>query len=207
MRSATQRVVHQLRTEILSFQLQPGEPLGEDELARRLEVSRTPIREALSWLEQEGLIRRIPKRGAIVADVSTASVLEAYEIRQRLESLAAHKAVENITDEQIREIRGTAATMHPRPQSISEVLDNDKLDRHIHAIVLQAAGSQLLSEIVDATRQRTHRLMFVVPPGRYRTSIDEHDALADALAARDADAAERAMQTHLSLAAKRLNPM
>jgi DNA-binding GntR family transcriptional regulator len=205
--TATQRVLTDLRASILSFELKPGEPLGEDELARRLEVSRTPVREALSLLQQEGLVRRIRNRGAMVADVSLQAVLEAYEVRQHLESAAARKACAHVTDDDVAEIRSTIARMHPQPANIEEKLENEALDRGVHNVVLRVAGNTLLKDVVEQTRRRTQRVMFVLPQGRYGTSIAEHQAIADALQARDADAAEEAMRRHLQTASERLYPL
>jgi DNA-binding GntR family transcriptional regulator len=205
--TATQRALTDLRAAILTFDLKPGEPLGEDELARRLEVSRTPIREALSLLEQEGLVRRIRNRGAMVADVSLQAVLEAYEVRQHLESAAARTACAHVTDQDSAVIRSTVARMHPQPASISEKLENEEDDRRIHNVVLLVAGNALLQDVVEQSRRRTQRVMFVLPQGRYSTSIAEHEAIADALEARDADAAEVAMRRHLQRAAERLSPL
>lgn len=164
--TATQRVLSELRAAILSFELKPGEPLGEDELARRLDVSRTPVREALSLLQQEGLVRRIRNRGAMVADVSLQSVLEAYEVRKHLESAAARMACAHVTDADVAEIRSTLERMHSQPASITEKLENEDRDRWIHNVVLRAAGNGLLQEMVEQTRRRTQRVMFVLPQGR-----------------------------------------
>lgn len=203
--SVTDLACERLRSDILGFALAPGAPLIEEELAKRLQLSRTPIREALRLLEREGLVQRVRNRGATVADVSLAAVLEAYEIREHLEAAAARKAAANVLPDQIAEIRTASERLHPRPESTAQLLANEELDRRIHSIVLIAGGNRLLRETAEATRRRTQRVMFLVPTGRYAGSILEHHAIADALESRDPDAAERAMRLHLRRAAERLH--
>lgn len=204
--SATDFVCDLLRSEILSFRLLPKEPLVEEELAVRFGVSRTPVREALRSLEKECLVSRIPSRGCFVSDVEFKTVFEAYYIRECLESAAARIATPTITTSAIDEMRQLCRRIRSTPRDNDDLLWNEEMDQQVHRIVLDTARNALLKDTVDQTRRLTQRVMFMVPSDRYEGAIHEHLRIADALEARNADAAADAMREHLQNAARRLLP-
>ena len=103
-------VFNTLRQAILRGELKPGERLMEIQLANKLGVSRTPIREAIRKLELEGLVLMIPRKGAEVAEITEKSLRDVLEVRRALEELAVELVCEKITDEQIQELKDAAAS-------------------------------------------------------------------------------------------------
>src|SRR5437867_830283 len=93
-RGLNQQAYEEIRRRILEGEFQPSSPLSEHQLAATLQLSRTPVREAIKRLEKEGLVRSIPNRGTFIAELSAHDILEIYQIRERLESLAARIAAE-----------------------------------------------------------------------------------------------------------------
>ena len=101
-------VFNTLRRAILKGELKPGERLMEIQLAQRLGVSRTPVREAIRKLELEGLVNMMPRRGAVVAEITLQDLEDVLEVRAVLEELAVQKACENITEDQLRDLKKAA---------------------------------------------------------------------------------------------------
>ena len=123
------RAYNYLESAILTGRLKPRERLIEQELAEQLKMSRTPIREALRRLEERGLVRILPRRGALVSDISSAEVENIYAVRSHLESLAARLAAAHITPEGIERVRELEAA-HAKQASGRDVralmLANDR---------------------------------------------------------------------------------
>ena len=112
-------VFNTLRQAILRGELKPGERLMEIQLANKLGVSRTPIREAIRKLELEGLVLMIPRKGAEVAEITEKSLRDVLEVRRALEELAVELACEKITPEQIQELKDAAASFRDSLQVLS----------------------------------------------------------------------------------------
>ncbi|MEW1821496.1 GntR family transcriptional regulator [Arthrobacter sp. NPDC080031] len=189
-RSAYERI----KQAIVSGDLKPGEPLVETALAEWCEVSRTPIREALTRLEQDGIVVRTD-RGLMVRDDSPEDVLDLYETRIVLEATAARVASERRTFHdllQMRELADHMKTMDTSdPQAMAAA--NDRF----HRSVWRASHNRSLVDLLDRLSLHLGRypattLSF---PGRWERANDQHSAILDAIEARDGDlAAERAAE-------------
>jgi DNA-binding GntR family transcriptional regulator len=123
-----------LKAAVLNGELAPGEVLNEAELARRWEVSRTPVREAIRQLEQEHLVRWSPRRGATVAGITVAGVRDLYEVREALEGLAAQLAAHRATEEEVGELERLAVAIraaHDRGDLAEAIKLDDQLHRSL----------------------------------------------------------------------------
>lgn len=188
-----------LRQAILSGDVAPGQRLVEEELAGTLGVTRQSLRAALLDLTTEGLVERIPNRGARVRVISTEEAVAITECRMVLEALCAAKAAERITDEeaaQLRELAGNLnrAVADRSPLKYSEL--NRELHRRVGVISRQAVAVSLL-ERLHAQIVR-HQFQLALRPGRPETSLAEHLAILNAIADRRPDDAEQATRRHLS---------
>lgn len=149
-------VFNTLRQAILRGELKPGERLMEIQLANKLGVSRTPIREAIRKLELEGLVLMIPRKGAEVADISEQSLRDVLEVRRALEELAGSLACDRITPEQIEQMRQAE-------QDFIDVLkDGDvtkiaEADEKFHDIIYLATGNQKLITMLNNLREQMYR--------------------------------------------------
>jgi DNA-binding GntR family transcriptional regulator len=187
---------HRLREDILLGYLRPNAPLVETELAERLEVSRTPVRESLQRLAKEGLITSKSRRW-FVLEQTLEDIRNAYDIRAALEGYAARLATERATESQIDALfkaldsRGHAG---PRPEDF--VTSNELF----HRLIVEAARNQRLSEETDRSRQFyfNTQVARMYSPDEFVTSHRQHEELAQAIRDRDGDTADRITRMHIT---------
>ena len=188
-----------LRQAIHSGDLAPGQRLVEEELAATIGVTRQSLRAALLDLTADGLVERIPNRGARVRVVTTEEAVAITECRMALEALCAGKAAERISDEDAAQLRELAENLkqsvaEANPFKYSEL--NRELHRRIGVISRQAVAVGLL-ERLHAQLVR-HQFQLALRPGRPEVSLGEHLAIAYAVADRRPADAERAVRAHLA---------
>lgn len=187
-----------LLDEIRSGELPPGSRLREADLAQRLGISRTPVREAIRLLEADDLVSHTPRLGATVRSLDAAEAVALYEIRAVLEGTAARLAARGASQVEIDELGALNAAMAAAPTP-EEARD---LNRQFHRALLDAARNRFLGRAM-ASIQKV--LLILGPttlsdPERARAVIGEHSAVLAALAARDEAAAEAAMRAHVEAA-------
>jgi DNA-binding GntR family transcriptional regulator len=199
--SQPRRTTHQfvretLRRAILGGALAGGTRLVQADIAAQLDVSTTPVREALRDLVADGLILFDAHRGAIVRELDMAELLEVYEIRKTVEPLAMRKAAERITEEQLAAAKELQSKMDGETDSGVWA----DLNRQFHALLEGAAGSPRLTAITKSLQDTA--AMYVahsikVEPKRIKAGNREHKALLAALRARDGDRAAEVLVEHL----------
>jgi DNA-binding GntR family transcriptional regulator len=193
----TERVVDRLSRLIVNGELAPGTRLVETELARRLHVSRSPIREAIKELEPLGLVTKRSRRGARVVELAARDVREIYEVKTMLDGLAARLAAERITDGELAGIQA----LHQRMQQLVTRGDRDgyaTTSRRFHEAIIEAGGNARLIRIYAAMSRQIWWLgtMVMTRSDRSETSMREHADLVDALVARDPKRAQEAAENH-----------
>ena len=141
-------VFNTLRQAILRGELKPGERLMEIQLANKLGVSRTPIREAIRKLELEGLVLMIPRKGAEVAEITEKSLRDVLEVRRALEELSVQLACEKITKEEIRELERVAKEFQQVVKS-SDITEIAEVDVRFHDIIYTATDNQKLIQLLS----------------------------------------------------------
>ena len=189
-----------IKDAIRHSQVQPGQPLSETRLSRQLGISRTPVREALQMLAQEGLVQIIPGRAVTVAAPSVQDVMDAIHVRLLLEPEVARLAAKNITPQQLE-------TLQQAQQSLEAALaaaDHaawSKADTVFHETLSAACPNQLLGELALQFRNRVSYLSIDTPgnPERLAVCTAEHRQVVDMIAGRDSDGAARAMRTHIDM--------
>ena len=149
-------VFQTLRNAILKGELKPGERLMEIQLAQKLGVSRTPVREALRKLDLEGLVIMIPRRGAIVADITVQDLNDVLEVRQALEELAVRKACDCATDEQLKALK-QAANDFKRCTESEDLLGCVEADMEFHEIIYAATNNKRLQQMLLNLREQMYR--------------------------------------------------
>ena len=191
-------VFQTLRNAILKGELQPGERLMEIQLAQRLGVSRTPVREAIRKLELEGLAIMIPRRGAIVADITVKDLEDVLEVRASLEELAARKACDYITEDQLRGLKKAAADFKKSVES-ERLLDCVEADMAFHEIIYAATGNKRLQQMLTNLREQMYRFRIehLKEKNKRGQLVESHREILESLRRRDADAATRAIRSHI----------
>ncbi|HEX9516458.1 MAG TPA: GntR family transcriptional regulator [Streptosporangiaceae bacterium] len=181
-----------LRELIISGELKPGVQLRQRDLAERFGVSVTPVREALRWLESEGLVRYDAHKGSTVVEAEAGATREKYQIRAVLEGLAAFLAAPRISDEDIRELESYNERLAGENLRPGEVND---LNRTLHFRVYEMAGSPLLLTLMRLLWQSFPQGPQVARPRD--ESVAEHKELIEALRDRDAVRAQAITQQHI----------
>ncbi|MHB8767330.1 MAG: GntR family transcriptional regulator, partial [Deferrisomatales bacterium] len=197
---AIRRTVYDsLREELLSGRLAAGSRLVEGQLAERIGVSRTPIREALHLLEREGLVEPIPRGGYRVKTVSWAEVEEICEIRALNEGLAARWAIARMGAEDLRALEECVARSEAEARAGQTRHFADR-DAEFHELLARASGSARLAELCQTLRR--HMLLYRVEslrsPETVRLAVAGHRRLLDRLRHRDVPGAEAAIRQHLA---------
>ena len=191
-------VFNTLRQAILKGELAPGERLMEIQLAEKLGVSRTPIREAIRKLELEGLVLMIPRRGAEVARISEKSMRDVLEVRRSLEELAIELACQRMTDEEFKELQRAqeafkSAVEHGSAMEIAET------DEAYHDIIYNSTGNMRLVQILNNLREQMYRyrLEYIKDEDKRQILLVEHNKIYRALCSRHVEEAKEAMREHI----------
>ena len=187
-----------LRQAIVDGELLPGERLLEEELSARLGLGRAAVRMALVRLEHDGLVERERHRGARVRRVSENEAVEILEARSALEGLAARHAATAADDATIEGLREIVAEMRQLREA-GDLIGLSNMNARLHAGILEASGHETAKRLSRTLSSQIVRFQYrtVLLPGRPDHSFAEHAAIVEAIAARDPDAAEAAMQRHL----------
>ncbi len=202
--SLAEQVFERLENEILSGNYQRGELLTEMMLVSDLGVSRTPIREALHRLEQEHLIE-ITQKGFLVLGVTQQDLADIFDIRMRIEGIASRMAAENITEEQLAELRETLELQEfyvPRHDA-----DHIKIyDSKFHQLIYRFSGSSVFYDTLMPLHKKVqkYRKASVENQSRAKQSASEHRAIFEAIAAHDAAHAEQFTVEHITNAANHI---
>lgn len=187
-----------LRAALLAGDLVPGQRLVEAELAETFSVTRASMRAALINLTSEGLVERIPHRGARVRVVSVEEAIAITECRMVLEGLCAAKAAEKATDAQV-DILLELGTQLRAAVDDGEPMKYSTLNRELHRIVREMADQPVAAELLERLHGQLvrHQFRLATRAGRTHVSLPEHLAIIDAIRRRDAEGAEQATRTHL----------
>lgn len=192
-------VFNTLREAILKGDLKPGERLMELQLASKLGVSRTPIREAIRMLEQEGLAVTTPRKGAEVAKMTLKDMEDVLEIRDALDELAVRIACQKISDEQLRQLEDVKELFEKSTQT-GNVKKIAEADVSFHDVIYEATGNPKLVTLLNNLREQVYRyrVEYIKDPKNYPTLIAEHEAILDSLKNRDVKNAVEAMHVHVA---------
>ncbi|RZI72689.1 MAG: GntR family transcriptional regulator [Variovorax sp.] len=191
-------VAARLREQIFAGTLAPGSFLDEAGLCAALEISRTPLREALKVLTAEGLLRHEPRRGCFVNEVTERDLDEIFPVIALLEGRCAFEAARNVSDAELEELETMHDKLmrHAKAQRLNDYYATNLL---IHEAIIRLADNRWLAQTITDLRKilKLARLQQLRAPGRLAQSLSEHLAVFAALKARDSEGAEAAMRTHL----------
>jgi DNA-binding GntR family transcriptional regulator len=197
--SLHEHVADTLREEIFAGSLAPGGFIDEIALCERLQISRTPLREALKVLTAEGLVRHEPRRGCFVNEVTEQDLDEIFPVIALLEGRCAFEAARNASDADL----AVLTSLHEQLQAHADakrIVDYYETNHAIHEAIITLANNRWLAQVIGDLRKilKLARLQGLHAPGRLAQSLTEHLAVFAALKARDSEGAEAAMRTHLT---------
>jgi DNA-binding GntR family transcriptional regulator len=194
----TDTIYRLLRERILNGTYQPGEKLPVDQIAQQLEVSQTPVKGALNQLAAEGLVWLSPRRGTFVAELSARAIVESLSIRAALEQLAAETLIDHVEAAELERLTAIARQIEQAP----DVYEHFRLNMQFHQELVELSGNQRLAEIYR--NLKAHIQMALVHSlsaswtDRMPTEAAEHEAILEAIAAKDQAALRGAIRAHLA---------
>ncbi len=191
-------IFNSLREAIIIGELRPGERLMEVQLAEKMGVSRTPVREAIRKLELEGLVDMIPRKGAHVAELSIKDIMDVLEVRASLDGLATSLAAERITDDELKELK------HINGQFASYIEKENlngsiKKDVEFHDIIYKASRNDKLISIINNLREQVQRfrVIYLKEYNDSKNLIKEHNDIYEAVSSRSMENARNIAKTHI----------
>jgi DNA-binding GntR family transcriptional regulator len=202
-----ERAYDHLLDMLMSLKIAPGERIAIDTVARQLGISQTPVREAMSQLEAEKLVYKMPNVGYRASPQMTRhEVRDLYTLRQLIEPYAAARAAEAMTDEAI-------ATLRAIDRDMSGVADGDaraysrfaEADAALHRLIATASGNRLIADTIERLHAHLHIFRALYATNAPHEAAREHRAIIDALVAHDAAAAETAVRHHLQCSQQRMD--
>jgi len=197
-RSLHDEVVSRVRDMIIEGSLEPGARIYEEQLAKTLGVSRTPMREALKTLASEGLVELAAARGAVVKRFSPKDVRDMLDVLAVLESFAARLACKEASDDQIAELRA----LHDRMVAFYKAnnrLEYYKLNQDFHSGVLRLSANAALQSAHLAIQSRLKRIRYIgnSEPRKWKDAMSEHEEMIRRLEARDAEGLAKILSLHM----------
>jgi DNA-binding GntR family transcriptional regulator len=193
------RVYNQIKNLILCNEIMPGQKLHHQQLSERLGVSRTPIREALTRLVQEGYVSFLPNRGFTCKEIRMQEAEELYELREALEAFAVEKAIATLSDKALRELRDKI-TAYGRDVQNRFTRERLVYDQDVHLRIAQLAGNETLRNTLSHVFERIvlkRRTDGLYDPARGLAAHQEHLRLLEAMERRDAPAAVAILRNHI----------
>ena len=191
-------VFNTLRQAILRGELKPGERLMEIQLANKLGVSRTPIREAIRKLELEGLVLMIPRKGAEVAEITEKSIRDVLEVRRALEELAVQLVCEKITEEEIEELKA-AAREFENVLKDGDITKIAEADVRFHDVIYMATDNQKLIQLLNNLREQMYRFRveYLKREEVRPQLLAEHEEIIATIERREKDTATKVVCEHI----------
>ena len=188
-----------LRQAILKGELLPGERLMEIQLAEKMGVSRTPIREAIRKLEREGLVIMVPRKGAEVAGISEKMRRDVLEVRMTLEKLALRLAFKRQGTDLIEKLEAAEQTFQDAIEG-EKLIDMAEADEHFHFLIYEAADNDKLRELLNSLKENMYRyrLEYLKDENYRRSLMEEHNAIIEAFRANDLEKGLEVTDTHIA---------
>lgn len=187
-----------LREAIILGEIKPGERLMEVQLAEKIGVSRTPIREAIRKLELEGLVNMIPRKGAHVARLSVKDIIDVLEVRASLDGLATSLAAERINNDELKELKNIQKQFenYVEKNNLTSIV---KKDVEFHDIIYNASKNEKLIQILNNLREQVYRfrVIHLKDVSSTKEVIKEHMEIYNALSKKDPKAAKEAAKSHI----------
>lgn len=183
-----------LKEMIANYRFKPGVHVNIEELSRELDISRTPVWEAVHRLVQEGLLKNVPNKGVFIVELTPEAALDLYTVREVLEGLAARLAVQNINDRSLKALEKSLAKQHQIIQE-KNLVDYSRLDFDFHSTIYELSNNKVLGEMLEAIKNKMHSIAIHIKP-ILPSLYDDHCEILEAMKSGDPDKAEKAFMNH-----------
>ncbi len=203
--SLSEGVARSIRDAIILGKLKPGAKIVENGLAKRIRISRSPVREAFRILEKEGLVTLTPRKGVRVTEISPKDMKEIYAIRASLESLAARLAISHLKAANVRRMEDLIKRMslETKKKNTENII---KLNEKFHELIVKVGDYQRLNQLIQSLKNQIQRFRVtsVALPGRLQEALVEHQKILEAFKRRDGLLAEELMRDHIHKVGERM---
>jgi len=205
-RTLHDEVVARVRDMIIEGQLQAGSRINESELGLRLGVSRTPLREAIKTLAQEGLVELVPSKGAVVRQFTLQDVAHMLEAIKAIEQFAVRQACQRASDAEIADVLRLHKAMLKEYRNRNR-LSYYKLNQAIHSELVRIGGNPVIAELHETLQSRLKRIRYIgnQEPAKWDGAMAEHEEMVKALSARDGKALAEVMGHHMDKTLERVS--
>ncbi|MGD8352987.1 MAG: GntR family transcriptional regulator [Pseudomonadota bacterium] len=191
-------IADSIKTAIIKGKFKPGQKISEGELAESMGISRTPLREAFRKLENEGFIKIIPRKGAVVAQIDAEEAINLYEIKSTLEGLAARLAAANMKEKDI-------ARLEKINDELKELIDKNDLESfyrvhtRFHEGFVRLCTNKRLIQMISNLNDHFNRfgIISLTLPGQFENAIQQHAEIIEAFQSRDEDLIEKKVKTNV----------
>lgn len=193
-------IYENIRKAIIRGDFSPGERIMEIQLAEKLGVSRTPVREAIRKLELDGLVEMIPRKGTYIKKVIKKDIEDIFEVRKYLEALAAFLAAQRIKENQIKEMKEILVDFDKYSEQ-NDIKGLIEMDTKFHDALFRASGNEKLVEIAQSIKQHVYRyrVLYINDYGNKEGTLSkEHHEILDAIIKRDPQTAEKLSREHVN---------
>ncbi|WP_330377346.1 GntR family transcriptional regulator [Cellulosilyticum ruminicola] len=196
--SLRERVFQTIRQSILNGKYKSGDTLRESAIANELNVSRTPVREAIRQLQLEGLVHSIPNKETVVCGITEEDVQDIFMVRGKLEGIAGRLAAERITEEELEKME-EILELTEFYASKGDITKLENLDHTFHDVIYNATKSKIIKQVLSDFHMyiQQARKKSMATPGRVSLLIEEHRGIYEAIKNRDGDKAEELINAHL----------
>lgn len=191
-------VYERLKNTILMGEIVPGARLLEGDLAKKMDVSRTPVREAIRKLEKEGLVTILPRRGAYASDINFKDIEEALEVKRNIDGLAALYATKRITPKKLLELK-EACLKYDYAVKEKKIKEMIMYDAYFHSIIAEACGNKFLAQMIQQLQERDLRYQYIYYKyfSQAKIEITDHESILNAIEQKNAEAAQQAAKKHV----------
>jgi DNA-binding GntR family transcriptional regulator len=191
-------IAESIKTAIIKGKFKPGQKISEGELAESMGISRTPLREAFRKLENEGFIKIIPRKGAVVVDIDTEEAINLYEIKSTLEGLAARLAAANMKEKDIGKLERVN-------EELKELIDKNDLESfyrmhtRFHEGFVKLCGNKRLIQMISNLNDHFNRfgIISLTLPGQFEKAIEQHEEIIKAYKSGDPNLVEKRVKTNV----------
>ena len=197
-RTLRENIADIIRKRIIYKELEPGQKIVEQDLAKEFKTSRAPIREALRQLELEGLVTMIPRRGAEVAQITEKSMNDVLEVRRAMDALCVELACDRITPEELQDLKKACDTFEAAVKT-DDIKQIAQADVALHDIIVQATGNQRLIQLVNNLSEQMYRYRFeyIKDFSQHERLVEEHKVIYESIVKKDKETASNMAKVHI----------
>ena len=209
MLNATQKAYNEILRRILALELPPGTYISRNDLAEQLEISKTPIREALQLLEQDKLVKIFPQSKTLVTKINIDEIRRSNFLRVAIETEVLKEMIEKYDERTMTKLERNLKKQEEISEDVTRLNEFDELDREFHTIMFNSIGQEELNDLLRSKmghKKRANRLELPAD-GKVKKLYEDHKSIYEAIKEKNFKKAEKAMRTHLSRTISRIDDL